>query len=50
MRLADVLQELKPGAEWVAYGDTYEDIVWLDEVQLKPTKEEVEAALGLGGN
>ena len=50
MRLGDVLQQLRPAAEWVAYGDTYEDIVWLDEVQSKPSKEEVEAALLLGGN
>lgn len=46
MRLGDALQELRPAAQWVAYGDTYEDIIWLDEVQSKPTKEEVTALLG----
>ena len=46
MRLGDALQELRPGAEWVAYGDTYEDVIWLDEHQSKPTKEEVTALLG----
>jgi hypothetical protein len=46
MRLGDALQELRPAAQWVAYGDTYEDIIWLDEVQSKPTKEEVLALLG----
>ena len=50
MRLGDVLQQLRPAAQWVAYGDTYEDIVWLDEVQSKPSKEEVETALLLGAN
>lgn len=44
-RLGDVLQELRPGAEWVAYGDKYEDIVWLDKSQDMPSREEVETAL-----
>ncbi len=46
MRLAEALQQLRPAAEWVAYGDTYADIIWLDEKQNKPTQTEVEALLG----
>lgn len=46
----DALLSLRPGAEWVCYGDKYEDIVWLEPPpeeggQEKPTQEEVEAEL-----
>lgn len=34
---------LRPGAQWTLNGDTYNGIDWLDEVQTKPTEEEVDA-------
>jgi hypothetical protein len=44
MRLiGEVLQKIRPGAEWVARGDFYENIEWLDKTQSKPSKEEFEA-------
>tara|TARA_R100000808_G_C2155151_1_gene166918 strand:- start:10541 stop:10888 length:348 start_codon:yes stop_codon:yes gene_type:complete len=36
------LQSLKPGAEWVLRGVTYEGLEWLDNDSSKPSKEEVE--------
>ncbi len=35
------LNSLRPGAIWNCTGDTYDDLEWLDENQIKPTKEEV---------
>jgi hypothetical protein len=46
MRLAEALQQLRPAAEWVAYGDTYADIIWLDTKQDQPSQAEVEALIG----
>jgi hypothetical protein len=31
----------RPGALWNLRGDTYEGLEWLDEVQPKPTAEEL---------
>ena len=39
--IAKALTTLRPGAQWVLRGDAYEGIEWLDEVQTKPTLEEV---------
>lgn len=39
--IAQALQSLRPGAQWVLRGDTYEGLEWLDEVQTQPTEQEV---------
>lgn len=39
--IAECLQELRPGAEWVVRGDVYDGIEWLDQTQTKPTRAEV---------
>lgn len=36
----EALQDLRPGAEWTLYGNTYEGLIWLDKIQPKPTKLE----------
>ena len=38
-QLGDVLQQLKPRAEWAIRGD---EIEWLDEEQSKPSQEEID--------
>jgi len=48
--LPHVLMKLRPGAQWAIYGDTYEDLQWLEPPvyeggQSKPTKEEVDEEL-----
>jgi hypothetical protein len=35
------LFSLRPNSQWMLRGDTYEGIEWLDEPQIKPTKEEI---------
>lgn len=40
--ITHALLSLRPGAAW-SCGDTYESLVWMDEVQTKPSQEEVEA-------
>jgi hypothetical protein len=45
MTIQEALQALKPKAEWVMRGDTYEDLEWLDENQSKPTKAQVTAKM-----
>lgn len=42
MDIPKLLTRLRPNAEW-AMGETYESIQWLDENQVKPTLEELEA-------
>ena len=39
--IADALQSLKPGAEWVLRGSNYSGLEWLDSSQTKPTETEV---------
>lgn len=41
--MADVLQSLRPTAEYRTYGNEYSGIEWLDQNQTKPTQEEVDA-------
>lgn len=41
--IAKALTTLRPGAQWVLRGDTYEGLEWLDQVQTKPTAEEITA-------
>lgn len=40
--IAKAIQQLRPRASWSLNGDDYDNLVWLDEVQTKPTKQEVE--------
>ena len=37
------IKNLKPGAEWVLYGNDYSGLNWLDSSQTKPTESEVSA-------
>ncbi len=43
--IANALIVLRPGAAWVVHGDTYDDIEWTDQVQIKPTLQEVQTAV-----
>lgn len=38
--IADALMTLRPGAEW-SCGNTYASITWFDQIQTKPTEQEV---------
>lgn len=44
-RLSEALASLRPKAEWADINNTYEGVVWHDAVQVKPTREEVEAEI-----
>ena len=37
----DALSILRPDAEWIALGDVYSGIEWLDSGQTKPTETEI---------
>lgn len=39
--IADLIHELRPGAIWVLNGDTYEGLIWMDGIQLKPSWAEI---------
>lgn len=39
--ISDALTSLRPGASWSVNGNTYDGIKWLDQVQQKPTEQEV---------
>ncbi len=39
--IADALQSIRPGAQWVVADNSYADLTWLDQVQSKPTEQEV---------
>ena len=41
--LMKAIQTLRPGAEFSLAGDTYAGLNWLDQVQTKPTEQEVQA-------
>jgi len=41
--IAKSLQTLRPGAQWVLRGDTYEGLDWLSTDVTKPTFEEIQA-------
>ena len=38
---SEVLLSLRPNAQWSIIGPTYDDIIWYDEEQTKPTEEEI---------
>ncbi len=42
--IKDIIKSIRPGAEWVIIGDTYEGINWLDTIQTKPSATEVASA------
>jgi tRNA A37 N6-isopentenylltransferase MiaA len=39
--IADALQTLTPGAQWVLEGDSYEGLTWLDENQEQPLEQDL---------
>lgn len=39
--ITHALQSLRPGAQWVLNGETYEGLVWMDTEQTKPSQAEV---------
>ena len=43
--IVDAIKNLRPFANWTILGENYADITWLDEVQTKPTEEEVNAEI-----
>lgn len=45
MDIAQALQTLAPGAEWVLNGDDYSGLTWLSEDIKQPTKKAVEAEM-----
>ena len=36
------LERLRPNAKWQMTNDNYDELVWLDEEQTKPTKKEID--------
>jgi hypothetical protein len=45
--ITKALSSLRPGAAWSITGNVYENIQWLDTVQTKPTKIQVENELDI---
>jgi len=45
MNIRAAIHTLKAGAHWTLETDNYDDLIWLDEKQSKPTKLEVETKL-----
>jgi hypothetical protein len=43
--ITKALNVLMPETKWTLSGDNFEDIVWLDETESKPTLEQVEAEI-----
>lgn len=43
--ITDALIVLKPGAEWSLNGEDYSGLTWLDETQIMPTEEEINAKI-----
>ena len=41
MNIVNALQSLRPAAQWVLRGDSYDGLEWLDTTQTKPTESEV---------
>ena len=39
--IVGALKALRPNAQWTLGGDSYANLQWLDEIQTKPTEEEV---------
>jgi len=45
MNIGIALNSLRPGAQWSINGIDYEGLIWHDEIQSKPSKEEVESEI-----
>ena len=43
--IVEALIALKPKAQFILRGDTYAGLEWLDEIQTKPTEEEINAKI-----
>lgn len=41
--IAEAIAALKPGAEWSLNGEDYSGLTWLDETQIMPTEDEINA-------
>ena len=41
MDITKALFSLRPGAEWTLNGNKYENLIWDDETQTKPTEDEI---------
>lgn len=41
----DVLETIRPGAQWAADGSDYSGLNWLDTTQTKPTRTEISDAV-----
>lgn len=41
MNIANAIQSLRPSAQWVLRGDSYDGLEWLDTTQTQPTEAEV---------
>jgi hypothetical protein len=45
IEIAESLEVLRPGSEWVLSGDDYSKIQWLDEKTSAPTLAEIQAKI-----
>lgn len=45
MDITKAIISLRPGASWSISGEDYEGLEWTDEVQTKPTEEEIQEEL-----
>jgi hypothetical protein len=45
MDIVNAIVSLRPNAQWNLIGDEYSGLEWLDEVQTKPTEEELQVEL-----
>ena len=39
--IVEAVESLRPGAKWAQHGFEYDGLEWLDQVQTKPTEQEV---------
>lgn len=42
-KLVKILEMIRPKAQWTLRGDTLADLEWLDQVQVKPTQDDIDA-------
>lgn len=40
-QIVAAIRAIRPGATWILRGKTYEGLEWLDQIQTKPTAEEL---------
>ena len=45
--IASAIQALRPMASWSLVGEEYDGLIWLDEVQTKPTLDEINAEIAI---